>query len=332
MIIAENSINAKTFQIQSKNNCNQMIVDEEDYLETSSLKNKQIFISESDSDSEDEEILLEWGFDQILPSENPEKIFLPMTKINEVKKSVTSSASTAMSNLQEEILNKNEPQLYSEFHHTFGVVSLSSEENRKKFLEECDGFKDETKVEIETLDELSEFEVTVSANNNDHKNNKKVISEVMKRIDLLKKKSEKVIRPYSEIHFSDPNLVDYYLSDFLELDKKKKRTITGKKIEDGNYVPPLPSEILEKFRKERSNFSLRFHYNSSPFSVGNKNFGYCFSVRCEKLNIDQFYNISDVEKLPFGKAREYVSQAILMLLYPNIKKWVDLLKIFNFKI
>lgn len=327
MKISKISINAKTHKDQSESKSDQMLVDEEEFL---SLKNNQIntFLSESDG----EEIIFQWGFDEILPTENPEKYF----QSNFIKKEDKNSGPclTKNSNFLE-MFNKNEIQTYSEFNHTFGIPTILTEDNRKMFLEECDQIKAEILENNncrQELEEIPNFEVTVTSNNNEHKNNQKIISEVMKRIDLIKSKSEKIIRPYSEIHYSDPVLIDYYLCDFLELDKKKKRPLTGKQIDDGNYVPPLPSEIIEKFRKERNNFSLRFHYNSSPYSISNKIFGYCFSVKCEKLSIDQYYTVSDVEKLPFGKVREYVCQAILMLLYPNIKKWIDLLKLLNYKI
>jgi hypothetical protein len=310
----------------------EMIVDMEEIPVPSQPKlNSRSF---SDSDSEDEEILLEWGFDQILPSENQEKIFLPSNKI---KMSLTSSTSTAMSNFQEENLNKIEDQPYSEFHQTFGIVSLSSEENRREFLEEKEEKQEDFTAEKFEVEDLScdppELQVTVNTNNNNHINNNQVVARVLKVIENLKNKSQNVIEPYEEIHIGDPNLIDYYLSDFYSLNKKKKSQLTGKQLDDGSHVPPLPSEILEHFRRVKKNFTLRFNHNCVPFRIGiNKNYGYCFSIRCETMNIDQYYTVSDSGLLPFGKLREYSCQAILMLMYPNVKKWVDLLKILNFKI
>jgi hypothetical protein len=309
-----------------------MIVDIEDLQVLCQSKSSSKSNSKPDSEEEEEEVILEWGFNDIFPSENENsrKKFSPSSKN---KMSLTSSTSTAISNLQEEILNKIEVQNNSEYHQTFGVASLSSEENRRKFLDDIeDEFTAEKFKSEDQLFETPELMVTVKTNNNNHVNNNQVVSTVLKVIENIKNKSKTLIVPYTEINLDDPNLIDYYLSDFYSLNKKKKSQLTGKKLDDGSHVPPLPSEILEYFRRVKKNFILRFYHNPLPFRVGTKNFGYCFCVRSEKLNIDQYYSVNDSGQLPFAKLREYCCQAILLLIYPSTTKWIDLLKILKFKI
>lgn len=135
---------------------------------------------------------------------------------------------------------------------------------------------------------------------------------------------------YEEVNVDDPYLIDYFFYEFLKIEKKYKKSLTSKKlIKENFYIPPLPSEALDRHKFLNKGFKVNFHHNPAP--TGRPQTGYCYRVVCEQLNLNEFYKVENRKELPSSKLREYISQKILKILYPGCKKWVDLIKILNFK-
>jgi hypothetical protein len=290
-----------------------MIIDDREFFDCEF--NSNVF---PQCDSDEEEVLLEWDFDEVL-YENPER----RVKFNGRKNNLKKTSNP----YEDDVIVKIGNSFLSEFSQTFGAISITREENRRKFLEEENSGKKESCIEVTS--ERKEVLVSVNNNENNHKNNHQVLTGVLKRLNKEKRPTENNISPYTEISFYDRNLIDFYLSEYVEIPKTSKKLLTGKKIKDGSCIPPLPSELLDRVKKSHTDFHLKFHYRSIPSKFTPN--AYIFGVCCEKLNIDQYYSISDHNGIPSSRLREYISQLILKILYPKMTKWVDLLKVFSFR-
>ncbi len=162
-----------------------------------------------------------------------------------------------------------------------------------------------------------------------YENMKEIDSIVLMTISKINSVESSV--PYDQIKVDDPRLIDYFLSEFLGIEKKYKKTLTGKKLKaDRVYIPPMPSEVIDRHKKLNKNFKVNFHHNPAP--TGRPQTGYCYRVVCDKLKMNDFYKVDDREKLPSCKLREYLSQKILKILYPTLTTWVELLEFLKFKI
>ena len=139
------------------------------------------------------------------------------------------------------------------------------------------------------------------------------------------------ITPYDSIKIDDFNLIDYYFKDLILIKGKEKRKLTWKKVAgESYYMPPIPSEVIERCKKRHEDFDVRFHYHSYPNK--DTHFGYGFKVVCEKFGISHYFKVGSREKMPSAYVREYTSQKILKMLYPNVNRWLDLLNILDYRI
>ncbi len=157
-----------------------------------------------------------------------------------------------------------------------------------------------------------------------------IVSQTLKKIKTLHMENEK-ITPYNKLKIEDRELIDCYLNEYLSVEKKYKKTLTGKKIKGENsFIHPLPSEVLDKFKKMNKNFKVNFHHNPAPTKKSET--GYCYRVICDYLKMNEFFKVNDRKELPSCKLREYISQKILKMLHPNLNTWLELLSFLHFKI
>jgi hypothetical protein len=157
-----------------------------------------------------------------------------------------------------------------------------------------------------------------------------IVSNTFKKIKTLHMENEK-IPPYDKLKIDDQELIDSYLNEFMTIEKKYKKVLTGKKIKAENaFIHPLPSEVLDKYKKLNKNFKVNFHHNPAPTKKSQT--GYCYRVVCEYLKMNDFYKVNDRKQLPSCKLREYISQKILKVLYPNLNTWLELLSFLKFNI